>query len=92
MCFSVAFRWFRSTWFAHSTACCDVLGCLVTYLPLSSWAKQRLEELLGAVEFDASESTVTVVKVDKLEGDAEVIVFAARLFVSSSTTVNNQPC
>lgn len=25
------------------------------------------------MEFDASESTVTVVKVDKLEGDAEVI-------------------
>eukprot|EP00903_Cladosiphon_okamuranus_P013940 g12966.t1 len=39
---------------------------------MTSWAKQRLQELLGAVEFDASESTVTVVKVDKLEGDAEI--------------------
>ncbi|CAM9579463.1 unnamed protein product, partial [Hapterophycus canaliculatus] len=39
---------------------------------LCSWAKQRLQELLQAVEFDAPESTVTVVKVDKLEGDAEI--------------------
>eukprot|EP00752_Nemacystus_decipiens_P009906 g8838.t1 len=39
---------------------------------MTSWAKQRLQELLGGVEFDASESAVTVVKVDKLEGDAEI--------------------
>ncbi|CAM9357698.1 unnamed protein product [Scytosiphon promiscuus] len=39
---------------------------------MTSWAKQRLEELLKAVEFDAPESAVTVVKVDKLDGDAEI--------------------
>lgn len=59
--------------FLHTTrlSLTFLLSCrLVAHL--SSWAKQRLQELLGAVEFDASESTVTVVKVDKLEGDAEV--------------------
>ena len=57
---------------SHSTAFSDYFLFFPAFLPLSSWAKQRLQELLGAVEFDASESTVTVVTVDKLEGDAEV--------------------
>ncbi|CAN0258089.1 unnamed protein product [Ectocarpus sp. 12 AP-2014] len=39
---------------------------------MTSWAKQRLDELLVGVELDASESVVKVVKVDKLEGDAEI--------------------
>ncbi|CAM9514340.1 unnamed protein product [Ectocarpus fasciculatus] len=39
---------------------------------MTSWAKQRLEELLVGVELDTSESVVKVVKVDKLEGDAEI--------------------
>ena len=38
----------------------------------SSWAKQRLKELLLGVEFDASEGVVEVVAVEKIEGDAEV--------------------
>lgn len=49
------------------------------FLPLGSfacipfsWAKQRLNELLLEVEFYAEEGSVEVVKVEKLEGDAEV--------------------
>ena len=38
----------------------------------SSWAKQRLKELLVGVEFDTSEGGVEVVTLDKVEGDAEV--------------------
>ncbi|CAM9463777.1 unnamed protein product [Pylaiella littoralis] len=39
---------------------------------MTSWAKLRLRELLREVEFDASESTVKVVEISKLEGDAEI--------------------
>lgn len=37
-----------------------------------SWAKQRLTELLVGAEFDAPESSVEVVKIENLNGDAEV--------------------
>ncbi|CAM9377771.1 unnamed protein product [Ascophyllum nodosum] len=39
---------------------------------MTSWAKERLSGLLKDVEFDAPESIVTVVKIENLEGDAEV--------------------
>ncbi|CAN0243644.1 unnamed protein product [Laminaria digitata] len=39
---------------------------------MTSWAKERLKELLLEVEFDASEGVVEVVTVDKIEGDAEI--------------------
>lgn len=52
----------------------------------SSWAKQRLEELLRGVEVDASESSVVVTKVDKLEGDAEVKMYVCRQRQSSYST------
>lgn len=45
---------------------------LVPCLPVFSWANQRLGELLRGVEFETSESTVKVAKVEKLAGDAEV--------------------
>ena len=46
---------------------------------MRSWAKERLSGLLKDVEFDAPESIVTVVKIENLEGDAEVCKRVRRL-------------